>query len=222
MHKILIIDRGRLGGRLAPLFDREGLAATLQPDPGVGLLSARENKPQLLLLNVPLSGMTPADFCRRLRECPGRLPLVVMGVDDEAERVRLFEAGADDYLVKPFSLRELLARVRAILRRTAGVPGKSIHFGGIEADLDRRLVMRDGKEVGFTRMEYNLFAFFVRNAGRVVPREEVLNAVWGYSGGVRTRTADVHVMRLRRKLECDPASPRHLRTVHGIGYRFLM
>lgn len=117
--------------------------------------------------------------------------------------------------MKPFSFRELLARVRAILRRTAAVPAKVIRFGHTEADLERRMVKRHGEEVAFTPMEYNLLVFFLRSAGRVVPREEVLNSVWGYTGCVKTRTADVHVMRLRQKLRSRSAQRRSLRPRGG-------
>lgn len=222
MHRILIIDHGSLGVSLAPMLERENLAVLLEADPCAGLRSALENKPELVLLSLPMTGMTYAEFSAGLRGCLTRLPLVVMGEGDEAERVRLFEAGADDYVMKPFSLRELLARVRAILRRTADAPATVIRFGRIEADLERGRVTRDGEEVGFTPVEYSLLVFFLRSAGRVVPREEVLATVCGYASRFQARTADVLVMRLRQKLECNPASPRHLQSVQGVGYRFLM
>jgi DNA-binding response OmpR family regulator len=222
MHRILVIDQAGLGATLAPMLERENFGVALEADPRRGVRRALDTKPELLLLNLPLSGMSPVEFSALLRDCPTRLPLVVLGEDGEAGRVRLFEAGADDYVVKPFSLRELLARLRAILRRTAAVPTGVIRFGRIEADLDRRMVTRDGEEVGFTPVEYNLFVFFLRRPGRLIPREEVLKSVRGYAGCFKTREADAHVMRLRQKLECDPASPRHLQSVHGIGYRFLI
>jgi DNA-binding response OmpR family regulator len=222
MHRILIIDQGDLGESLAPMLERENLAVLLEADPRDGLRSALANKQELVLLNLPMAGMTCVEFSAALRGCLTRLPLVVLGDGDEAERVRLFEAGADDYLVKPFSFRELLARVRAILRRTADAPARLIRFGRIEADLESGRVTRDGQEVDFTPLEYSLFVFFLRSAGRVVPRDEVLNSVCGYAARFQARTADVHVMRLRQKLEYNPAVPRHLQSVQGVGYRFLM
>lgn len=222
MHKILIIDREEPGASLAAVFEREYLPATVEPDSRFALQAVLHNTPTLVILNLPLVGMSVLEMIKGLRGSSARLPLVVLGEDSEAGRAQLLETGADDYLVKPFSARELLARVRALLRRTADPPGRVVRFGGIEADLDRRVVMRDGEEVNFTRIEYDLFIFLLNNAGRVVTREEVLNTVWGYSGSVITRTADMHVMRLRRKLEGDGADARHLETVHGVGYRFLM
>lgn len=222
MHRILIIDHGSLGSSFAPVLERENLGVLLEADPRDGLRSALENKPELVLLSLPMTGMTYAEFSAGLRECLTRLPLVVLGEGDEAERVRLFEAGAADYVMKPFSLRELLARVRAILRRTADATATVIRFGRIEADLERGRVTRDGEEVGFTPVEYSLLVFFLRSAGRVVPREEVLTTVSGYASRFQARTADVLVMRLRQKLECNPLSPRHLQSVQGVGYRFLM
>jgi len=222
MHRILIIDHGSLGGSLAPMLERENLGVLLEADPHDGLRSALDNRPELVLLNLPMTAMTCADFSAELRKCQTRLPLVVLGEGDEAEKVHLFDSGADDYLMKPFSHRELLARLRAILRRTAGAPARVIRFGRIEADLESGRVTRDGKEIGFTPVEYSLLVFFLRSAGRVVPREAVLDSVLGYPGRFQARMADVHVTRLRQKLECDPASPRHLQTVQGVGYRFLM
>ncbi|HTP34654.1 MAG TPA: response regulator transcription factor [Candidatus Acidoferrales bacterium] len=222
MHRILLIDHGSLGASLASMLELENLGVLIEANPVEGLRSALQNKPELVLINLPMLGMTCAEFSAGLRECLTRLPLVVLGDGDEAERVRLFEAGADDYVVKPFSLRELLARVRAILRRTAGAPTGVIRFGRIEADLERGRVIRDGAEVGFTPVEYRLLVFFLRSGGRVVPREEVVRSVLGYAGRFQAGKADVHVMRLRQKLECNPASPRHLQSVQGVGYRFLM
>ncbi len=222
MHRILIVGHPGLARRFAPVLGYENLVASYEPDPYAGLRQASDKKPALLLLNLPLSGMTSVAFSTALRKYPARLPLVLLGDYEEAERVRLFEAGVDDYVLRPFSLRELLARVRAIVRRTVGPPAHIIRFGLIEADLDRRVITRAGNEVRFTPMEYHLLIYLLRHAGRVVSREEVLSCVWEYDTGVRTRTADMHVMRLRRKLEGDAAFAHHLQTVHGVGYRFLL
>jgi DNA-binding response OmpR family regulator len=131
------------------------------------------------------------------------------------------EIGADDYIVKPFGVRELLARIRAVLRRTSPGAHKVIRFAGTQVDLERRLVMRNGGEIKVTPAEYNLLTYFLHNPDRALTRDMILNSVWGYESYPNTRTVDAHVVRLRQKFEPDPNSPRHFLTVHGIGYRFL-
>jgi DNA-binding response OmpR family regulator len=135
--------------------------------------------------------------------------------------VLLLEIGADDYMVKPFGTRELLARIRAVLRRSSGDAPKILRFSNTEIDLDRRAVTCRGVEVKLTPAEYNLLTFFLQNADRVLTRDLILNSVWGYESYPNTRTVDAHVMRLRQKLEPEPSTPSHFVTVHGVGYRFL-
>jgi len=137
------------------------------------------------------------------------------------EKVLLLEIGADDYVVKPFSTRELLAHIHAVLRRQSGRPQKITRFGDVEVDHTRKAVTRDGSELKLTRCEYNLLRFFLQNVDRVVGREELLSSVWGYESYTNSRTVDSHVVQLRRKLELDPSAPTHLLTIHGRGYRFL-
>jgi DNA-binding response OmpR family regulator len=133
----------------------------------------------------------------------------------------LLEIGADDYVVKPFGTRELLARIRAVLRRSGGEAVRVLRFGGVEVDLDRRTITRNGREVRITPAEYNLLAFFLQNTDRVLTRDVILNSVWGYDFYPNTRTVDAHEVKLRQKFEQEPAAPRHFVTVHGVGYRFL-
>jgi DNA-binding response OmpR family regulator len=135
--------------------------------------------------------------------------------------VLLLEMGADDYMVKPFGTRELLARIRAVLRRSGHEGMKIIRFGSVEIDVERRLISRKGKDVKITPAEYNLLLFFVQNADRVLSRDLILNSVWGYEYYPNTRTVDAHVVRLRQKFEEDPVAPKHFVTVHGVGYRFV-
>jgi DNA-binding response OmpR family regulator len=134
--------------------------------------------------------------------------------------VLLLEIGADDYVVKPFGTRELLARIRAVLRRTSD-SRKVVHFADTEVDIERRLVLRRGEELKLTPAEYNLLTYFLNNPGRPLTRDMILNSVWGYESSPNTRTVDAHVVKLRQKLEPEPNSPRHFITVHGIGYRFV-
>jgi DNA-binding response OmpR family regulator len=161
------------------------------------------------------------EVCKRLRAKGSHTPVIVLSaMGDELDKVLLLEIGADDYVVKPFGTRELLARIRALLRRT-GMTAPKLGFHDVEVDLDQRQVRRAGNEMRMTRAEFNLLAFFLQNPGKALSRDLILNSVWGYSSFPNTRTVDAHVVRLRQKLEPDPEAPRHFLTLHGVGYRFL-
>ena len=151
-----------------------------------------------------------------------KTPLIVLSaIGDEMDKVLLLEIGADDYVVKPFGTRELLARIRALLRRSSPEENKVLRFGNVEVDLTRRGVLKGGDELKMTRAEYNLLTYFLQNPDRALTRDMILNSVWGYESFPNTRTVDAHVVRLRQKLEPDAACPRYFLTVHGVGYRFL-
>jgi DNA-binding response OmpR family regulator len=176
---------------------------------------------RILLIRLP--GMSGAELCMQLRAAQIRTPIIILsGIGDEVEKVLLLEMGADDYVVKPFSPRELLARIRAHLRRTSLDLEKVFRFGEVQVDLERRTVTRLGEEVRLTRLEYNLLAYFLLNSDRALTRDSILNSVWGLESYPNTRTVDAHVVRLRQKLELNPCAPRHVLTVHGLGYRFLL
>jgi DNA-binding response OmpR family regulator len=142
-------------------------------------------------------------------------------VADEIDKVLLLEIGADDYVVKPFGTRELMARIRAVLRRASPDARKVMHFSDAEVDFERRIVSRKGEELKLTPAEYNLLCYFLHNPDRPLTRDMILNSVWGYEFFPNTRTVDAHVVKLRQKLEPDPVAPRHFLTVHGVGYRFV-
>jgi DNA-binding response OmpR family regulator len=142
-------------------------------------------------------------------------------VGEEVDKVLLLEIGADDYVVKPFGARELLARIRAVLRRTSPESRKVAQFGCVAVDFERRVVTKRGEPLKLTPAEYNLLSYFLQNPDRPLTRDMILNSVWGYESFPNTRTVDAHVVRLRQKLEPDPNSPRHFLTVHGVGYRFM-
>jgi DNA-binding response OmpR family regulator len=149
-------------------------------------------------------------------------PLIVLNaVAAEEVKVRVLDNGADDYIVKPLGLRELLARIHAVLRRAGSQDSMTIRFGDVEVNLTRRVVLKRGDELELTRTEYNLLTFFLRNPDRTLERDLILNLVWGYEWFRQTRTLDSHVGRLRKKLEPDASNPSHFLTVHGVGYRFL-
>jgi DNA-binding response OmpR family regulator len=169
-----------------------------------------------------MPGMSGVEVCKQLRVSGMKTPILVLSaVGDEIDKVLLLEIGADDYVVKPFGTRELLARIRALLRRTSPGDTKVLTFANVEVDVTRRIVSKHGEDLKLTRAEYNLLTYFLQNPDRALSRDMILNSVWGYESFPNTRTVDAHVVRLRQKLEPDAGSPRHFLTVHGVGYRFL-
>jgi len=150
------------------------------------------------------------------------MPVLILTARDRwSDKVQGFDAGADDYVAKPFHLEEVLARIRALLRRSAPDQPRVLRFSDVDIDIDRRSIVRHGDELKFTPAEYNLLIFFVQNPDRALTRDIILNSVWGYESYPNTRTVDAHVVRLRQKLEPEPTTPRHFLTVHGVGYRFV-
>ncbi|MFN0171836.1 MAG: response regulator [Bryobacteraceae bacterium] len=223
MQTILVIDDDEsLRDTIGLMLDQEGFRSVQAADGREGFEQALKLRPDLLLVDLRLPGMSGMDICRELRASDFKTPIIVLSaLGDEVDKVLLLEIGADDYLVKPFGTRELLARIRAVLRRASPASRKTIQFGEVEIDFERRIVVRRGDEVRFTPAEYNLLAYFVQNPDRPLTRDMILNSVWGYQSFPNTRTVDAHVVKLRQKLETDPNVPRHFLTVHGVGYRFL-
>jgi DNA-binding response OmpR family regulator len=224
LQKILVIDDDpEVRETVSILLDREGFLAIQAADGESGLDKALSLKPTLMLVDLRLPGLSGIEVCKRIRANRLTTPIIVLSaVRDEIDKVLLLEIGADDYVVKPFGTRELLARIRAVLRRTAGEAARVLRFGDVEIDLDRRTIIRNGKDVKITPAEYNLLAFFLQNIDRVLSRDVILNSVWGYDFYPNARTVDAHVVKLRQKFEPDPAVPKHFLTVHGVGYRFLL
>lgn len=223
MQTVLVIDDDlSLRDTIGVMLEREGFHAVLACDGASGLHQALALKPGLILMDLLMPGLSGADVCKQLRATGITTPLIVLSaVAGEMDKVRLLEIGADDYLVKPFGVRELLARIHAVLRRSAPDESKVMSFADVEVDLTRRVVQKRTEELKMTRAEYNLLAFFLQNPHRALTRDEILNSVWGYDSFPHTRTIDAHVVRLRQKLEPDSSNPRHFLTVHGVGYRFL-
>jgi DNA-binding response OmpR family regulator len=178
-------------------------------------------KPDLILVDLRLPGLDGAEICKRIRAARLDTPIIVVSAaKEEFDRVLLLELGADDFLVKPFGARELLARIRAVLRRS--VSNRVIRtFSNIEVDTQRRLVTSRGAEVALSPSEYNLLTYFLSNPNQVLTREMILEGVWGFESAPTTRTVDSHVVKLRQKLEPNPSVPRYFLTVHGVGYRFV-
>ncbi len=223
MHHILVVDDDEnLRDTIALLLENEGFRVTTAADGTAGFEEAIRARPDLVLVDLRMPGMSGVEVCKQLRAAGARTPIIVLSaIGDEIDKVLLLEIGADDYVVKPFGTRELLARIRAVLRRASPGPGRVVRFGDVEVDLERRTVVRRGEEVRFTRAEFNLLTYFLQNPDRALTRDMILNAVWGYESYPNTRTVDAHVVRLRQKLEPEPNAPRHFITVHGVGYRFL-
>jgi DNA-binding response OmpR family regulator len=204
----------------AALLD-QGFAVMLTLDADHGLDYLLRTKAHMLLVNLPTSGVTSLDLCRRIRQYHMSAPLVFLGGSTHGfEEVLLLEAGADDYLVKPYSTRELVARIRSIIRRYATTPAEILSFGEITVYPEERTVVRSGRDVPMTPLEFDLLLFLMCNRDCILTRERILHFVWGHEQLIATRTLDVHIAKLRRKLEREPECPRHLISVHGVGYRF--
>ena len=219
---LVIDDDSNLRDTVGLMLENDGFHAVLASDGRIGLEQALAMKPGLILVDLRMPGISGVEVCEKLRSQGVKTPLIVLSaVSDEIDKVRLLEIGADDYVVKPFSGRELLARIHAVLRRTAPEETKVMEFADVQVDLTRRVVLKRGKELRLTRAEYNLLTYFLQNPDRALTREMLLNSVWGYDSLPNTRTVDAHVVRLRQKLEPESAIPRHFLTVHGVGYRFL-
>jgi DNA-binding response OmpR family regulator len=223
MEKILIVDDdAELRETVSILLERERFIPIQAVDGQSGLEKAFSTKPNLLIVDLRLPGLSGIEVCKQLRANRITTPIIVLSAAaDEVDKVLLLEVGADDYVVKPFGTRELLARIRAVLRRSAGDSGRIVRFDDVEVDVERRSVTRAGSEVKVTPAEYNLLLFFLQNVDRVLTRDLILNSVWGYEYYPNTRTVDAHVVRLRQKFEVEPTMPKHFVTVHGVGYRFL-
>jgi DNA-binding response OmpR family regulator len=223
METILVIDDDEsLRDTIGMMLEREGFEAVLAADGITGLRLALGTKPDLVLADLRLPGLSGAEVCKQVRAAQMKTPIIVLSaVGDEVDKVLLLEMGADDYVVKPFGTRELLARIRAVLRRSSENRPRVLQFAEVQVDLERRIVTRSGTELKFTPAEYNLLTYFIQNPDRPLTRDMILNSVWGYESYPNTRTVDAHVVRLRQKLEPDANVPRHFITVHKVGYRFL-
>ena len=224
VKKILIVeDEPTLLATLRYNLEREGYAVATAADGESALTVARSERPQLIVLDVMLPKLDGFEVCRILRRETAVPIIMLTAKTDEVDKVVGLELGADDYVTKPFSMRELLARVRALLRRAERSPqaeNESITTGDLTVDVTKRLVSRAGRALALKPKEYELLAFLARNRGRAFTRDQLLNQVWGYDFAGDSRTVDVHVRWLREKIEDEPSKPTRLITVRGTGYRF--
>ena len=226
MTRVLIVeDNHDLAFGLRNNLEIEGYAVDVADDGPSGLAAARRHPPDLVVLDLMLPGMDGYRVLRQLREDGMTMPVLILTArGEEADKVRGFRFGADDYVTKPFGVLELLARIEALLRRSrpasSQAGGRGLErFGEIEVDAATRSVRRDGQEVPVTPMEFDLLVALLRRHGAVASRLELLKEVWGHSSSVLTRTVDTHIGELRRKLEHDASTPRHILTVRKAGYR---
>jgi DNA-binding response OmpR family regulator len=207
---------------LVDLLEREGFEVLTARDGAAGLKSGLKEEIDLIVLDVLLPKLDGFEVCRRLRADNVTIPILMLTAKtQETDKVMGLERGADDYVTKPFGVAELVARVKALLRRSAGSDGvETFAFSDTQVDFATRRVKRSGREVALTARQFDLLHYLIRNRGRVITREELLRRVWGYDDPPITRTVDAHVAALRGKLESKPHRPRHFVGVRAVGYRF--
>lgn len=225
MEKILILSENETtSGFLGMILQREHFLPILTNTRQAALRDICMLQPALLIVDAPVTGRSVAELCIELAQCHrDKQRIIVLGeTGSELDKVLALEAGADDYIVKPFAHRELVARIRALLRRDGTNSVPLIRFGNVEVDRRRRTVTCMGQEITMTPCEYKLLLFFLSNVDTTLTRQTLLTSVWGYSEDTSTRTLDAHVSKLRSKCEPDPTTPRHFMTIHGVGYRFVM
>jgi DNA-binding response OmpR family regulator len=237
-HILIVEDEIALQEALAYNLARHGYAVTTASDGQAAVETARRDQPDLVVLDIMLPIMDGFEVCRILRQEMNVPILMLTARDDELDRIVGLEMGADDYLTKPFSMREFLARVKAHLRRVsldraeaseakppadgepAATPNETLSFGNLVIDLSRREMRLNGQPLAFKPKEYELMLFFARHRGHVLSRDLILERVWGWEFSGGSRTVDVHVRWLREKIEANPARPERIVTVRGAGYRF--
>ena len=221
-QRILIVeDDARIADVIAKNLEAVGFECHQSPDGGRALADFARLKPALVVLDLGLPGLDGLEFMRRIRRDSDVPILIVTARTSESDKLLGLEIGADDYVTKPFSMAELVARVRALLRRSSGaVTERVLELEGLRIDPGRRTVERDGQPVPLTTLEFDLLYFLASRPGRVFSREALMDHVWGSDRVVDDRSIDSLVSRVRRKLEADPSKPRYLQTVWGAGYRF--
>lgn len=225
MTRILLIeDEQSFRETVSFMLEKEGFEVRVAETGDDGLAAFEKHGADLILLDLMLPGRSGMDVCKAIRSA-SRVPIIMLTAkDSELDKVLGLELGADDYVTKPFSMRELVARVRAVLRRPlelgVDVEVGSIGAGPVRIDIDRHIVTVNGEKVAMPLKEFDLLEFLVRNAGRVLTRAQIIDRVWGSDYFGDTKTLDVHIKRLRAKIEADPANPVFVQTVRGLGYTF--
>ena len=225
MTKILIVeDEPNMVTGLRDNFEFEGYEVLTAGDGVAGLERALRESPDLVLLDVMMPRMSGLDVCKQLKAKRPTIPIIMLTArGQEVDKVVGLELGADDYVTKPFSIRELVARVKAVLRRARTAPKEQdrYSFGEVDVDVRKCQVQRRGKDLEFSSKEFDLLKYFLCHPGETLSRERLLEDVWGYDHFPTTRTVDAHIVRLRQKVEPIPEEPRFILTVHGTGYKFV-
>jgi DNA-binding response OmpR family regulator len=225
MTRILIVeDEPNMVAGLRDNFEYEGYEVVTAGDGVEGLERALADSPDLVVLDVMMPRMSGLDVCKQLKAKKPALPIIMLTArGQEVDKVVGLELGADDYVTKPFSVRELVARIKAVLRRSQRAPKEEERyaFGDVEVNLRTHQVVRSGKAMDVSGKEFELLKYFLANPGEVLSRDRLLDNVWGYEHYPTTRTVDAHIVRLRQKLEPKPDEPRYILTVHGVGYKFV-
>jgi two-component system response regulator RegX3 len=226
MTSVMVVeDENTLREALAYLLKKEGYAITEAADGEQALSLFEKNHPDLIILDLMLPGISGTEVCKRIRKV-SNVPIIMLTAKDaEIDKVVGLEIGADDYVTKPYSTSELLARMKAVLRRQnngnlATVAEGTVVAGPVEMDHDKHQVSVRGTKVAMPLKEYDLLELLIENKNRVLTRGQIIDAVWGSNYFGDTKTLDVHIKRLRTKIELDPAEPKHLLTVRGVGYKF--
>ncbi|MGZ0708038.1 response regulator transcription factor [Coraliomargarita sp. W4R53] len=227
-HILIAEDDPSIRLVLVDILESEGYRVAVATNGEEALALFESEAPDLAILDIMMPRLSGYDVCRAIRKANATLPIIMLSAkSEEIDKVLGLELGADDYMTKPFGVRELLARVSAALRRVAATASVSVEtsddtvrFGDIELDRARRQLLRSDEEIPLTQLEYRVLLAFIENADRALSRDDLLNAAWGIDYQGTTRTLDQHVSQLRHKIEPDPAKPRYLLTVHGYGYRY--
>jgi two-component system response regulator RegX3 len=223
MTRLLVVeDEESISEPLAYMLRKEGFEVSVAADGPAGLRAFEREGADLVLLDLMLPGLSGTEVCRELRTRSSVPVIMLTARDSEVDKVVGLELGADDYVTKPFSHRELVARIRAVLRRQVPATedeAAALEAGPVRMDVDRHLVTVEGASVQLPLKEFDLLELLLRNAGRVLTRSQLIDRVWGSDYVGDTKTLDVHVKRLRAKIEPDPAHPKHLLTVRGLGYK---
>jgi DNA-binding response OmpR family regulator len=223
-ERILVIeDDVALRKILRRLFSSEGYEVDVVPDGVSGLEMLRQRAPAAVILDLLRPGSSGCDLCKEIAKLIPGMPLLILSAScDVADKVLLLEIGADDYMTIPFSPRELIARLRALIRRSSRVSPENLYiFEDVMVDFSKTEITRGGERIAVTAKEFKTLEFLTKNAERTISRDELLDKVWGYQDYPCTRTVDNHMLRLRQKLESDPANPSHFLTVYGLGYKFV-
>jgi DNA-binding response OmpR family regulator len=236
METVLVVEDSRVMQRtLQRLFEADSLQVLLASDAPAGLEFFRKQLPSAVILDLKLPGMTGKELCREFKAIAASVPIVVLSANSEVEdKVLLLELGADDYVTKPFSPKELLARVRRAMRRTRqqsptittltpkNIPHEVLCLGDSRIDFTSMEATHAGQPVTLTAQEFKLLRFLASSQDVVLSRDVLLNEVWGYQNYPSSRTVDNHILRLRQKFEPDPANPRYFLTIHGVGYKLVL